>query len=83
MEKLEDLGARVSYNDPYIPEIKPSREYARYARRQSVEITTGYDLVLVATAHDLYREIDLLSFAIPVVDTRHLVRGQGGLLYQA
>lgn len=83
MEKLEDLGARVSYNDPYIPEIKPSREYARYARRQSVEITTGYDLILVATAHDLYREIDLLSFAIPVVDTRHLVRGQGGLLYQA
>ncbi len=83
MEKLEDLGARVSYNDPYIPEIKPSREFAHYAGRKSVEITTGYDLILVATAHDLYREFDLLSFAIPVVDTRHLVTGQGGLLYQA
>lgn len=83
MEKLEELGARVSYNDPYIPEIRPSREYSRYAGRQSVEITTGYDLILVATAHDDYRELDLLSFAVPVVDTRHLIKGQGGLLYQA
>ena len=29
MEKLEERGATVSYNDPFIPEIRPSREYAR------------------------------------------------------
>ncbi len=37
MEKLEEMGAEVSYNDPYIPVIRPSREYARYAGRRSVE----------------------------------------------
>ncbi len=83
MEKIEELGGKVSYNDPYIPEIRPSREYARYAGKQSVEITDGYDLILVATAHDQYRSLNLLSYAIPVVDTRHLVSDEGGLLYQA
>jgi len=83
MEKLEELGATVSYNDPYIPEIRPSREHSRYAGKQSVEISGSFDLILVATAHDLYRTLNLLSYAIPVVDTRHLVQGQGGLLYQA
>lgn len=82
MEKLEEMGARVSYNDPYIPEIRPSREYARYAGRKSVEISGAYDLLLVATAHDEYRNLNLLSYAVPVVDSRNLVKEVGGLLYR-
>ena len=38
MEKLEDLGASVDYNDPYIPVIKPSREYSKFAGRASVPL---------------------------------------------
>lgn len=83
MEKLERLGAAVAYNDPYIPVIRPSREYAHYAGRKSVPVSGEYDLLLVATAHGEYRSLDLLSFGIPVVDTRNLVHTKSPLLYGA
>jgi UDP-N-acetyl-D-glucosamine dehydrogenase len=83
MEKLEALGADVSYNDPYIPAVRPSREYARYAGRKSEPVTADYDLILIATAHDEYRELDLVSFGIPVVDTRNLLTDKNELCYGA
>jgi UDP-N-acetyl-D-mannosaminuronate dehydrogenase len=43
----------------------------------------GYDLILIATAHDEYREIEFGSFGVPVVDTRHIVREKADWLYQA
>ena len=83
MGKLEELGAVVSYNDPYVPVIRPSREHARYAGRRSAPISGDFDLLLVATAHDEYRELDLLSFGIPVVDTRNLVGEKHENCYRA
>ena len=79
MEKLETLGAQVDYNDPYIPEIRPSREFAKYAGRKSADIGGKYDLILIATAHDEYRHLDLTSLNIPIVDTRHLLDGLDGV----
>ena len=83
MEKLEEMGAQVSYNDPYIPVIRQTREHARYAGIRSVPVSGDYDLLLIATAHDEYRALDLLSFGIPVVDTRNLVKDKSALCYQA
>jgi UDP-N-acetyl-D-glucosamine dehydrogenase len=83
MEKLEKLGAIVSYNDPFIPEIRPSREFARYAGRKSIAISGEYDLLLVATAHDEYRKTDFGKLGIPIVDTRNIVPGHYKTLYQA
>jgi UDP-N-acetyl-D-glucosamine dehydrogenase len=74
MEKLEDLGASVDYNDPYIPSIRPTRKFAKFAGRKSVEITGDYDLVLVATAHKEYGEVDFASLGVPVVDTRNVCK---------
>jgi UDP-N-acetyl-D-glucosamine dehydrogenase len=73
MEKLEEKGATVEYNDPYIPVIRPSREYSKYAGRTSVPITGAYDLVLVSTAHDEYKTVDFSRLGIPIVDTRNVV----------
>jgi UDP-N-acetyl-D-glucosamine dehydrogenase len=83
MEKLEAKGAVVSYNDPYIPTIRPSREFAKYAGRKSVPITAGYDVILISTAHDEYKGIDFSSFKAQVVDTRHAAKGSSGLVHQA
>ncbi|MEN6623859.1 MAG: nucleotide sugar dehydrogenase [Smithella sp.] len=83
MEKLEEMGAIVSYNDPYIPAIKLTREYAKFAGRRSVEITKDYDVILIATAHDEYFKIDLTSFGIPVVDTRNVIKKKNGMVYSA
>jgi UDP-N-acetyl-D-glucosamine dehydrogenase len=73
MEKLEGKGAIVSYNDPHVPVIRPSREFAKYAGRKSVEVGGGYDLILVATPHEQYRSMDLTRFGVPIVDTRNVV----------
>lgn len=81
IEKLEALGASVSYNDPNIPTIKSSREYAKYTDRKSVPISNGFDLFLIATAHDEYQKIDFKSFGIPVVDTRNVIRDQSSSMF--
>lgn len=73
IEKLEELGAVVSYNDPYVPEIRYTREFSKYAGRKSAPITGGYDLFLIATPHDAYKSMDLKSFNVPIVDTRNLM----------
>ena len=83
MEKLEDLGARVSFNDPYIASVRMTREYAKFAGRQSVPISGDYDLIVIVTAHDEYAKLDFTSFGIPVVDTRNVVKKKDGLIYSA
>ena len=83
MEKLEDLGAQVSYNDPYIPEIPPSREHAKYTGRKSHSIDNTYDLILISTAHDDYKNIDFASLNIPVVDSRNMLKEANPLFFKA
>ena len=83
MEKLEEMGASVSYNDPYIPEIKLKREYAKYAGKKSTDISSGFDLILIATAHDEYRKIDFKSLNIAVVDTRNVLTGTNPMFSKA
>lgn len=83
MEKLEERGATVSYNDPFIPKIQPTREHAHFTGRISVDIGPGYDLILVSTAHDVYQQLDLSTFNVPVVDSRNLVKKPFPLLFKA
>ncbi len=73
MEKLEEKGAIVEYNDPWVPSIKLTREHPQFAGKKSVCISDdGYDLILVATAHDEYKKLDFSRFNVPVVDTRNV-----------
>jgi UDP-N-acetyl-D-glucosamine dehydrogenase len=75
IEKLEQRGASVSYNDPHIPVIRETREWSQFAGRRSVAVTDDYDLILIATPHDEYRKLDFSTFRIPVVDTRNIASG--------
>lgn len=83
MKKMEQWGAIVDYNDPYIPVIKQTREFPEYSGRKSVEITDQYDLLLIATAHDIYRDIDFAKILVPIVDTRNLVNTAQQNVYPA
>lgn len=83
MEKLENAGARVSYNDPHISVIGPTRRFTKFAGRRSVEISGDYDLMIVLTAHDEYKNLDLTKFHIPLVDTRNLIKERNGFVYKA
>ena len=81
MQKLEEHNAIVGYNDPYIPMIKPTREFSMFAGRKSVEITNDYDLLLIATAHDEYKKLAFEKFTIPIVDTRNIVKRVNSLVF--
>lgn len=83
IEKLEAKGAFVAYNDPFVPAIKPTREHAPLAGRKSVEVSFDYDLILISTPHDAYREIDFSHCPVPVVDTRNWVERPGPKYFRA
>ncbi len=83
MERLEARGAIVSYNDPYIPVIRPSREFSKYAGRKSVPLSNAFDLIVVSTAHDEYRKVDMTGFKTPILDTRHLIDTKNDLVFRA
>lgn len=70
---LEEHGAIVDYNDPYIPIIPKTREHAEYAGRTSVEIIDAYDCLLLVTHHSQYGGFDFSDFTCPMVDTRNCV----------
>jgi UDP-N-acetyl-D-glucosamine dehydrogenase len=75
LDLLKKRGARVSYHDPYIPVIRPSREHGHWAGTRSVswtrEVLSKFDLVLISTQHDAVDYQMLAECADCIVDTRN------------
>lgn len=78
LDLLREQGAEVSYHDPYIPVISPTREHAFWTGVSSVpwDETTlkGFDCVVLATWHDTYNLEELVRWAPCIVDTRNAFR---------
>jgi UDP-N-acetyl-D-glucosamine dehydrogenase len=79
LEFLKERGADVSYHDPYVPVIKPTREHAHWAGTESVEwdemTICSFDLVLISTAHACIDYTQLGQWARCIVDTRNAMKG--------
>ncbi len=81
--KLFDLlkaqGAEVSYYDPHVPVITPTREHAEYTGWKSVAwnqaTVSSFDLVLISTNHAKYNLAELAAWAPAIVDTRNAMSG--------
>jgi len=74
IEKFESYGGVVSYHDPFVPVIPMTREHSDYAGRKSApEITDDYDMIVLSTGHDVYKEHDFSNYNSPVVDTRNAI----------
>lgn len=75
IELLKEGGARVDYCDPYFPEVPRMRKYDLDLKSVpcTPEAFATFDAVLVATAHDQFKEPRLWSGLRLVVDTRNLV----------
>ena len=72
MEKLQALGAEISYHDPWVPAFPRMRHHS--FDMQSVELTPARlqraDCVLLATDHDAF-DYDMIRQHAPlIVDTR-------------
>jgi len=79
IEILREKGAEVDYNDPYIPALPKTRKY-NY-KMESVELTAEnvakYDLILLSTDHDDYKEFLEMIYqnAKVILDTRNMFHG--------
>jgi UDP-N-acetyl-D-glucosamine dehydrogenase len=77
IEQLQHHGAKVDYNDPYIPTTHKQREHD--LKLKSVPLTATalrkYDAVVIATDHTVYDFAFIVKHAKAVIDTRNATKG--------
>jgi UDP-N-acetyl-D-glucosamine dehydrogenase len=75
MDLLKEKGAEVAYYDPHVPVIRVTREHPHWAGTKSVawnrQTVSGFDVVLISTAHKAVNYGELAEWAQCVVDTRN------------
>jgi UDP-N-acetyl-D-glucosamine dehydrogenase len=78
MDRFAALGANVSYYDPHVPEIGPTREYAQWKGTRSVawtrETIETHDAVVIATNHKAVNLVELAEWTSLIIDTRDAMR---------
>jgi len=77
---LQEKGAEVHYNDPYIPQLKPVRNYSFHLKSTELtaETLAAMDCILLATDHSAYDYRFILDHADLIVDTRNAFNGLQG-----
>lgn len=73
IELLKAKGAKVDYNDPYIPHTHKQREYdlQMASKKLTAKMLASYDCVLISTNHSDYDYDWIVKNAQLVVDTRN------------
>lgn len=73
IELLKHKGAKVDYNDPYIPQTHKQREYnlQMTSKKLTAKMLAGYDAVLISTNHSDYDYNWIVRHAQLVVDSRN------------
>jgi UDP-N-acetyl-D-glucosamine dehydrogenase len=73
IELLKERGARVDYNDPYVPATHKMREYdlKMTSKKLTAAMLKSYDVVLISTNHSDYDYKWIVKHAQLVVDTRN------------
>jgi len=73
IELLQKKGAKVDYNDPYLPQTHKQRDYDLNMKSKKLTEKTmqKYDLVIIATNHSDYDYDWIVKHAKLVIDTRN------------
>lgn len=81
IEELERRGARISYHDPLIPRITPTRDHPGLTGRRSSALTAktlaATDAVLIVTDHDAVDYHLIGAKAKLIIDTRNVMARLG------
>lgn len=78
IQLLREKGAQVSYNDPYVPQIRvPAGDMK--SMKLSKERLASMDCVVIATNHSCYDMGEVITRAKLVFDTRGATRGLKGV----
>jgi len=68
---LKERGAETDFYDPWIPKYKRNGKWHEGIGEINADIIKGYDLILVATAHDAYDYEMIRKNAVAIFDTRN------------
>ncbi len=77
IDLLRKAGASVDYCDPLFPASRRTRKHDLGLKSVpcQAEAFARYDAVVVATAHDVFKNADLFHRVALVIDTRNLLEG--------
>lgn len=80
IELLRHKGAKVDYNDPFIPRTHKQRQHdlKMVSKKLSAKMLAGYDVVLISTDHSNYDYDWIVKNAKLVVDARNATAGVRG-----
>ena len=68
---LKDRGAETDFYDPWISKYKRHGKWYNGISGINADIIKGYDLILVATAHDAFDYEMIRKNAVAIFDTRN------------
>lgn len=75
---LKAKGAEVSYYDPFIPVVLPTREHADWTRTKSIEwnkeMVSNFDAILISTNHSSINYQELLKWSECIIDSRNAIQ---------
>jgi len=88
IELLRETGAKVDYNDPYIPRTHKQRKHdlKMVSKKLSARMLAGYDAIIISTDHSDYDYKWIVKNAKLVIDARNAtasVRGGGRKVVKA
>jgi len=79
LDLFQERGGEMSYFDPHVPVIRPSREYSHWAGLECVswdrDTIGSFDAVVIATNHRRVDYRELAEWAPLIVDTRDAMNG--------
>ena len=77
IELLKGKGAKVDYNDPFVPHTQKQRDYDLNMKSKALssKMLNAYDVVLISTNHSTYDFQWIVDNAQLVVDTRNACAG--------
>ena len=80
MRRLDDMGAKISYHDPFVPEIKKTRQWPEAPVLKSQPLTekniTAKDAVIIITDHTPVDYKFIAKHAKLIIDSRGVYRKQ-------
>ncbi len=80
MKLLSEKGALISYNDPWVPMLKPSRKYNFQMKSTPItpEVLQKTDAVIIVADHSAYDFAEIVKHSNLVIDTRNATSGIDG-----
>lgn len=80
MDLLTKRGATVSYYDPHIPRVTPTREHQAWTDTRSVawdeKTVRSFDATVICTAHKAVDYAQLINWSPCIIDTRNACGGR-------